>query len=132
MAPKVKTAKSSKLRKLPEICFETVGKGGWPPIFIWINNTSLGINGLHFIKVPHQMRKFLLNLALGEPLALVQEMPYFDDSIKLHPLLLSSLDLMGSCKAFFLQVKPNFFSHLKLMWHPMLIMTLFVLVIGFL
>jgi hypothetical protein len=39
------------------------------------------------------MRKFLLNLAPGEPLALVQELPYFDDSIKLDPLLSSELDL---------------------------------------
>ena len=39
------------------------------------------------------MRKFLLNLALGEPLALVQELPCFDDSIKLDPLLSSALDL---------------------------------------
>jgi hypothetical protein len=39
---------------------------------------------------------------------------------------------MGSCKAFFLQVQPNFVAHLKLMWHPMLIMALFVLVIGLL
>jgi hypothetical protein len=38
------------------------------------------------------MRKFLLNLAPGEPLALVQELPYFDDSIKLDPLLSRSLD----------------------------------------
>jgi hypothetical protein len=36
---------------------------------------------------------------------------------------------MGSCKAFFLQVKPNFVTHVKLMWHPMLIMVLLVLVI---
>jgi hypothetical protein len=34
---------------------------------------------------------------------------------------------MGPCKAFFLQVQPNFVSHLKLMWHPMLIMALLVL-----
>ena len=40
--------------------------------------------------------------------------------------------LMGSFKAFFLQVQPNFVAHLKLMWHPMLIMVLFVLVIGLL
>ena len=40
--------------------------------------------------------------------------------------------LMGSCKVFFLQVQPNFIAHLKLMWHSMLIMALFVLVIGFL
>jgi hypothetical protein len=37
MAPKVKTAKNSKLPKLSENCFEPVGKGGWPPISIWIN-----------------------------------------------------------------------------------------------
>ena len=39
------------------------------------------------------MRKFLLNLAPGEPLALVEELPCFDDSIKLDPLLSSALDL---------------------------------------
>ena len=37
---------------------------------------------------------------------------------------------MGYCKAFFLQVQPNFVTHLKLMRHQMLIMALFVLVIG--
>ena len=37
--------------------------------------------------------------------------------------------LMGPYKVFFLQVQPNFVSHLKLMWHPMLIMALLVLVI---
>jgi hypothetical protein len=40
--------------------------------------------------------------------------------------------LMGSCRAFFLQVQPNIVSHLELMWHPMLIMALFVLVFGLL
>ena len=39
------------------------------------------------------MRKFLLTLAPSEPLALVQELPYFDDSIKLDHLLLSALDM---------------------------------------
>jgi hypothetical protein len=39
------------------------------------------------------MRKFLLNLASGDPLALVRELPYFDDSIKLDPLLSSAFDL---------------------------------------
>jgi hypothetical protein len=70
-----------------------VGKGGWPPISIWINPPSLGRNGLHCIEFPHQMRKFLLNLAPGEPISLVQELPFFDDSIKLDPLLSSALDL---------------------------------------
>jgi hypothetical protein len=37
---------------------------------------------------------------------------------------------MWSCKVFFLQVQPNFISHLKLVWHPMLIMELGVLGIG--
>jgi hypothetical protein len=36
MAPEVKPAKNSKLPKLPENCFEPVGKGGWPPISTWI------------------------------------------------------------------------------------------------
>jgi hypothetical protein len=40
--------------------------------------------------------------------------------------------LMGSCKVFFLQVQQNFVTHLKIMWHPMLIMALFVLFIGLL
>jgi hypothetical protein len=35
--------------------------------------------------------------------------------------------LMGPCKAFFLQMQPNFVEHLKLMWHLMLIMALLVL-----
>ena len=34
---------------------------------------------------------------------------------------------MGLYKAFFLQMQPNFVAHLKLMWHPMLIMALLVL-----
>jgi hypothetical protein len=33
---KLKTAKNSKLPKLPENCFEPVGKGEWPPIPTWI------------------------------------------------------------------------------------------------
>jgi hypothetical protein len=33
---KLKTAKNSKLSKLPKNCFEPVGKGGWPPISTWI------------------------------------------------------------------------------------------------
>jgi hypothetical protein len=33
---KLKPTKNSKLSKLPESCFEPVGKGGWPPISTWI------------------------------------------------------------------------------------------------
>jgi hypothetical protein len=40
--------------------------------------------------------------------------------------------LMRPDKAFFLQVQPNFVAHLKLVWHPMLIMALLVLGIGLL
>jgi hypothetical protein len=95
MAPKVqdpKTTKNSKLSKLLESCFEPAEKGGLPPISIWINPPSLGRNFIHCIDFPHHMRKFLQNLAPGEPLALVQELPFFDDSIKLDPLLSSALD----------------------------------------
>jgi hypothetical protein len=88
-----KTAKNSKLSKLLDSRFEPVGKGVWPLISTCINPPSLGRNGLHCVEFPHQMRKFLLNLAPGEPLALVQELPCFDDSIKMDSLLLSALDL---------------------------------------
>jgi hypothetical protein len=54
---------------------------------------TLGNNGLHCVECPHQMRKFLLNLAPGEPHALVQELPCFDNPIKLDPLLVSDLNL---------------------------------------
>ena len=36
MAPKVKTAKNSKLPKLSENCFDLVGKGVWPLVSTWI------------------------------------------------------------------------------------------------
>ena len=39
------------------------------------------------------MRKLLLNLVLGEPLALVQELASFDNPIQLDLLLVSVLDL---------------------------------------
>jgi hypothetical protein len=38
---KLKPAKNSKLPKLPESCFEPVGKGGWPPISTWINQKGM-------------------------------------------------------------------------------------------
>jgi hypothetical protein len=41
---KLKTAKNSKLPKLPENCFEPVGKGGWPPISTWIRLDTLVAN----------------------------------------------------------------------------------------
>ena len=40
--------------------------------------------------------------------------------------------LMGPCNALFLQVQPNFVTHLKLIWHPVLIMALLLLIIGIL
>jgi hypothetical protein len=41
MTSEVKTAKNSKLPKLPENCFEPVGKGGWPPISTWITSMHM-------------------------------------------------------------------------------------------
>ena len=93
MAPEVKLAKHSKLPKLPENYFEPVGKGGWPPISTWIDPPSLGSNGTHCIEFLHEMRKLLLNLVPGEPLALVKELAYFDNSIQLDIILVSVLDL---------------------------------------
>jgi hypothetical protein len=37
---KLKTAKNSKLPKLPETCFGPVGEGGWPPISTWISSMA--------------------------------------------------------------------------------------------
>jgi hypothetical protein len=71
--------------KMKSVC-ELVGIGGWPLVSTWINHPPLEINGLHYIDFPHHMRKFLLNLAPGEPLALVQELPCFDNMIKLKIL----------------------------------------------
>jgi hypothetical protein len=72
MALEVKTAKNSKLPKLPENCFEPVGKGGWPQISTWINPPSLGSNGLHYVEFSGERGKRLLNLNLGELLALLE------------------------------------------------------------
>jgi hypothetical protein len=52
MALKVKTAKNSKLPKLPENCFEPVGKGGCPPISIWISIYSKFIT---LISLPYSL-----------------------------------------------------------------------------
>jgi hypothetical protein len=66
-----KTAKNS---KLPKNCFEPVGIGGWPPISTWINPPSLGRNGLHCVEFPRERGKHLLNLNLGELLALLEKL----------------------------------------------------------
>jgi hypothetical protein len=72
MAPKVKIAKNSKLPKLPENCFEPIGQGGWPLISTWINPPSLGSNDIHCVECPGEREKHLLNLNLGELLALLE------------------------------------------------------------
>ena len=69
---KLKPAKNSKLPKWPENCFDPFGKGGWPPISTWINPPSLGSNGLHCVEFPGEREKRLLDLHLGELLALLE------------------------------------------------------------
>jgi hypothetical protein len=69
---KLKPAKNSKLPKFPESRFEPFGKGGWPPISTYINPPSLGIHGLHCIEFPRERGKRLLNLNLGDLLALLE------------------------------------------------------------
>jgi hypothetical protein len=71
MASKVWNPKTAKNNKFSIFFFEPVGIGGWPSRSSWINPPPLGRNGFHCVEFPHQMRIFLLNLALGEPLALV-------------------------------------------------------------
>jgi hypothetical protein len=89
-----KWPRKSGTRKLGKHCEnEQVGICGRPPTSIWINPPPLGRNGLHCVEFPHQMRKFMLNLASGKPLALVEESPCFGNSIKLDPLFSGALDL---------------------------------------
>ena len=70
---KLKPAKNSKLSKLSETCFGPVGEGGWPPLSTWINPPSLGSNGLHYVEFPGERGKQLLNLNLGDLLALLEK-----------------------------------------------------------
>jgi hypothetical protein len=58
MAPEVKTAKNSKLPKMSESCFEPVGKGGWPPISIWITK-PLQIKFKHNLAVANGCERIL-------------------------------------------------------------------------
>jgi hypothetical protein len=44
MDPEVKTTKNSKLPKLPENCFQPLGKGGWTSILLSPNIGSLPLN----------------------------------------------------------------------------------------
>ena len=68
------------------------GIGGWPPISTWIIPPPLGSNGPHCVEFLHEMRKLLLNLVPGEPLALVQELANFDNPIQLDLLSASVID----------------------------------------
>jgi hypothetical protein len=95
MAPKLKTAKNSKLPKLPENCFEPVGKGGWPPISTWINPPSLGRNGLHCVEFPGEREKRLLNLHLDELLALLEKLHLLSLLKVVTNLWLEGLDLFN-------------------------------------
>jgi hypothetical protein len=69
---KLKLLKIVNCQNCLENCFERVGKGGWPLISTWINPPSLGSNGLHCIEFPGERGKRLLNLNLGELLALLE------------------------------------------------------------
>jgi hypothetical protein len=73
---KLKTTKNSKLPKLPENCFERVGKGGWPQISTWIDPPSLRRNGVHCVELPREREKSLLNLHLDELFALLEKLRY--------------------------------------------------------
>jgi hypothetical protein len=61
-------------KKLPrwKTVFRARGIGGWPPISTWINPPSLGSNGLHCVEFSGERGKRLLNLNLGELLALLE------------------------------------------------------------
>jgi len=64
------------VEKLPmwKPLFWVSGIGGWSLISTWINPPPLGSNVLHCVKSPG---KFLLNLNLGELLALLKKLSYW-------------------------------------------------------
>ena len=58
---KLKTAKNSKLPKLPENYFELVGKGGWPPISTWTSvSPILYYDMIFFEKMKYKNRSSTL------------------------------------------------------------------------
>jgi hypothetical protein len=75
---KFRNLKTAKSRKFPEDCFESVGIGGWPPIFTWINTPSLGRNGLHCVEILGERENHLLNLHLDGLLALLEKLCCLD------------------------------------------------------
>jgi hypothetical protein len=115
--PKLKTAKNSKLPKLPENCFEPVGEGGWPPISTWISKEIHVEHSVHAKERGNVELKIIITHNLDDGVRSITEWTKL---------------LMGPCKVFFLQMQPNFVSHLKRMWHPVLIMALLVLGVGLL
>jgi len=60
---------------------------------IWIIPPPLRSNGPHCVKCRDKMGELQLNLAPGEPLALMKELPNLHNSIELDTLLASALDL---------------------------------------
>jgi hypothetical protein len=56
---KLKPAKNSKLPKLPENCFEPVGKGGWPPISTWISSKEFSPTALVRVYDPYRSGRSL-------------------------------------------------------------------------
>jgi len=77
----------------------------WVATNIHLGQSSpLGCNGFHCIECLHEMGKLLLKLAPGEPLPLVHELAYFDNLMRLDPLLESALSLcvhdLISCSMF--------------------------------
>jgi hypothetical protein len=64
---KLKTAKNSKLPKLPETCFGPVGEGGWPPISTWIKELRGG--GELVIKKSNPFLPYNINVALSSVIA---------------------------------------------------------------
>ena len=67
--------------------------GGQPLTSTSINPHTLGINGPHYIKFPHQIGKPMFNLTPSEPLVLVKKLPCFDDRVEMYVLLASPLHL---------------------------------------
>jgi hypothetical protein len=80
MAQEVKTAKNSKLPKLSENYFEPVGKGGWPPISIWINDSLTNLFSIKNIGQVMSLKNELHDMKMNS-----------DDTIKPYFVRISQL-----------------------------------------
>jgi hypothetical protein len=90
---KLKTAKNSKLPKLPETCFGPVGEGGWPPISTWITQLEkeIFISQTKYIKEMLNKVQMEDNKLVSTPMVTGCKLSLDDDSPKVDQTMYISM-----------------------------------------